>query len=257
MLICAYPIGDSRSYGIIEGTDVYHCTGDLFSGKPMKGDRVGSLADIHLIAPVQPSKILCIGRNYVAHAQERGAEVPSEPLLFLKPPSALADPGEPICLLADMGRVDHEAELAVVIGKRGRFIREADAYDYVLGYTCANDISARDYQSRDGQWSRAKGFDTFCPVGPWINTDLDISHLQVTCTVNEERRQSGNTDEMVFKVPFLIAHLSKIMTLEPGDLILTGTPSGIGPLIAGDHVIVEIEGIGTLSNPVELITPLA
>ena len=257
MFVCAYKDGGSRAYGIIEGNDVYHCPGDIFSVPLTKTNRVGSITDIQLLAPVTPSKLLCIGRNYLAHAHERGEEVPTEPLLFLKPPSSIADPGEPIRLLPNMGRVDHEAELAVVIGKRGRFIHEADASDYIFGYTCANDISARDYQASDGQWSRAKGFDTFCPLGPWISTELDVSHLRITCTVNQELRQEGNTDEMVFKIPLLITYLSRIMTLEPGDVILTGTPAGIGPVNVGNVVVVEIEGIGSLSNPVELLTPPA
>jgi 2-keto-4-pentenoate hydratase/2-oxohepta-3-ene-1,7-dioic acid hydratase in catechol pathway len=199
---------------------------------------------------VRPSKIVCIGRNYVAHAAERQVDVPDEPLIFLKPPSALIGHGAPIEFAADVGRVDHEAELAVIIRSQARRVSRENALGHVLGYTCANDVSARDYQKKDGQWTRAKGFDTFCPLGPWINTDLDPSDLAVRCLVNGELRQDGRTSQMVFGVPALISFVSHVMTLEPGDVILTGTPAGVSQLFDGDMVSVEIEGIGALRNPV-------
>jgi len=214
-----------------------------------------ALDEVQLLAPVEPSKIVCIGRNYVEHAREHNAEVPTVPLMFLKPPSAVIGPNESILLPPQSQRVEHEAELAVVIGKRGRGIPADEALSYVFGYTIANDVTARDLQRRDGQWTRGKGFDTFCPIGPWIETDLDPSDALITCRVNGEVRQSGSTRDMVFSVAQLIAFISSVMTLEPGDVILTGTPAGVGPLNPGDVVSVEIEGIGTLVNPVEAERP--
>lgn len=203
-----------------------------------------------LLAPVTPGKIVCVGRNYRAHARELGNEVPSQPLLFLKPPSALVGPGEPIRLPAASERVEHEAELAVVIGRRLRDATLEDAAAAVLGYTAANDVTARDLQKRDGQWTRAKGFDSFCPAGPWIETELDLATVEVSARVNAELRQHGFVRDLVFPVPELLAYVSAIMTLEPGDLVLTGTPEGVGPLRAGDRVEVTVSGIGRLENPV-------
>ncbi len=208
------------------------------------------LANVQLLAPVQPSKIVCVGRNYAEHAAEMGSDVPPEPLLFLKPPSALLDVGEPVVHPAISRRVDHEAEIAVVIGRRCRFVDEADALDYVFGYTVANDVTARDLQKGDGQWSRGKGFDTFCPVGPWVDTAFDPRSRAVRCSVNGTLRQNGSTDKMIFSIARIIAHAAQAMTLEPGDLILTGTPEGIGPVQPGDVMTVEVEGLGSISNPV-------
>ncbi len=207
-------------------------------------------SQVRLVAPVVPRKIVCVGRNYAAHAEERGHRPPPEPLLFLKPPSAVIGPGEPVVLPSVSQRVDHEAELAVVIGKRCRYVNPQDAWNVVLGYTCANDVTARDLQDRDGQWARAKGFDTFCPVGPWIDTRFEPSRRTIRCLVNDELRQEGTTDQMVFPIPSLLAHISNCMTLEPGDLVLTGTPAGVGPLRPGDTVTVDVEGLGALANPV-------
>ena len=208
------------------------------------------LEAVKLLAPCQPSKIICIGRNYVEHAAEHGAEVPAEPLVFLKPPSALTGPDEPVLLPALSQRVEHEAELVAVIGRRARHLRLDNALDAVLGYTCGNDVTARDLQRRDGQWSRAKGFDSFCPLGPWIETELDWQAQQVQCLVNGQVRQTGSTSDMVFGVPQLLVYVSAVMTLEPGDVLMTGTPSGVSPLHAGDVVAVSVSGIGVLSNPV-------
>ncbi|HEY2509761.1 MAG TPA: fumarylacetoacetate hydrolase family protein [Polyangiaceae bacterium] len=203
-----------------------------------------------LRCPVEPSKILCIGRNYAAHAKELGNDVPSEPLLFLKPPSALLDPGGRIVLPEVSSRVEHEAELGVVFSRRARNVRKEDALAYVFGYTCVGDITARDLQKKDGQWARAKGFDTFCPVGPWIETELDPSKLAVRCRVNGALRQDGVTSNMIFDVPTLIAYASRMMTLEPGDLLVTGTPEGVGPLVDGDALEIEVSGVGTLRTSV-------
>ncbi|MEN6409711.1 MAG: fumarylacetoacetate hydrolase family protein [Anaerolineaceae bacterium] len=205
---------------------------------------------VRLLAPVQPGKIICVGRNYAEHAREMGNETPDIPILFLKPPSSLIAPGETIFLPPQSQQVEHEAELAVVIGRRGRWIAPEDAAGYILGYTVANDVTARDLQRRDGQWTRSKGFDTFCPCGPWIDTEFDPSDALITCHVNTELRQMASTRDMVFTVAQLVAFISSVMTLEPGDMILTGTPAGVGPLTHGDVVEVLIEGLGRLSNPV-------
>ena len=208
------------------------------------------LESVRLLAPVRPSKIICVGRNYVAHAREHNAEVPEYPLLFFKPPTSVIGPGAQIVLPPQSSQVEHEAELVVIIGKRGRWIQAEEALDYVLGYTVANDVTARDLQNRDGQWTRAKGFDTFCPLGPWIETEFDPADRVVTCHVNDEMRQMASTRDMVFNIRQLIAFASSIMTLEPGDALLTGTPAGVGPLQAGDVVKVTIEGLGVLENRV-------
>ncbi len=203
-----------------------------------------------LLAPVTPSKIICVGRNYVAHARELGHEVPKEPLLFFKPPSAVIGPSDAILLPPESERVDHEAELGVVIGARCRDVPREQAPSVIFGYTCVNDVTARDLQKRDGQWARAKGFDTFCPVGPRIVTKLDPQRLRVRCRVDGVTRQDGETRDMLFPVAELVAYISRVFTLEPGDLIATGTPEGVGKLDAGGTVVVEIDEIGALSNPV-------
>jgi 2-keto-4-pentenoate hydratase/2-oxohepta-3-ene-1,7-dioic acid hydratase in catechol pathway len=208
------------------------------------------LESVRLLPPVLPGKIICVGRNYVEHAKEHDSEVPEVPLLFLKPPSTVIGPGDKILLPPQSQRVEHEAELAVVIGRRGRWISPEEALDHVLGYTIANDVTARDLQFRDGQWTRGKGFDTFCPFGPWVETEFDPADALVTCHVNGEMRQMASTRDMVFSVRQLIAFISSVMTLEPGDLLLTGTPAGVGLLLPGDVVEVTIEGLGTLRNPV-------
>ena len=209
------------------------------------------LSMVRLLAPVQPGKIICVGRNYAEHAREQNVEVPDIPMLFMKPPSSVIGPEDTIILPPQSRQVEHEGELAVVIGRRGRWIPAEQAPTYILGYTVANDVTARDLQRRDGQWTRGKGFDTFCPLGPWIETDLDPADVLVQTRVNGEMRQMASTREMMFPVQQLIAFISSVMTLEPGDLILTGTPAGIGPLNAGDAVEVTVEGIGALQNTVE------
>ncbi len=209
------------------------------------------LEEVRLLPPVQPGKIIAIGRNYPEHAKEHDVEIPEVPMIFLKPPSAVIGPGSTIILPPQSAQVEHESELGVVISRSGRWIKQEDVKDHILGYTIVNDVTARDLQRRDGQWSRAKGFDTFCPVGPWIETDLDPSDILITCRVNGEIRQLSSTREMVFSVMQLIVYISSVMTLEPGDLILTGTPAGVGLLTDGDIVEIEIEGIGILRNQVK------
>lgn len=205
---------------------------------------------VRLLPPVQPTKIICVGRNYAEHAREHQAEVPDVPLLFLKPPSSLIGAGENIILPPQSQQVEHEAELVVVIGKSGRWITPETALDYVLGYTIANDVTARDLQRRDNQWTRAKGFDTFCPLGPWVDTDFNPADAMITCTVNGEMRQMASTRDMVFNVRQLITFASSVMTLEPEDVLLTGTPAGVAPLRPGDIVEVAIDRLGSLKNPV-------
>lgn len=221
-----------------------------FDGSPWDGARLGSIeiawSSADLRAPVNPSKIVCIGRNYAAHAKELGNDPPKEPLLFLKAPSSVIGPGGAVVLPRESERVEHEAELGVVIGQRVRKVAREQALEAVYGYTCVCDVTARDLQKKDGQWTRAKGFDTFCPVGPWIETELDPTDLSVKCLVDGAERQSGRTSQMIFDVPTLIAYVSSVMTLEPGDLLVTGTPEGVGPLLPGNKVTIAIEGIGEL-----------
>ena len=204
-----------------------------------------------LLAPAAPTKIVAVGRNYADHAKERGKPVPKEPLLFLKPPSAVVGPGEPIRVPAWAGRVDHEAELAVVIGRRAVDLPGPErALDHVFAATCANDVTARELQEKDVQFTRAKGFDTFCPLGPCLATGLDLGRLRVSARVNGELRQDGRTEDLIFPVAHVVWYVSRVMTLLPGDIICTGTPAGVGPLRPGDEAEVEVEGVGVLRNPV-------
>ncbi|MBN2388772.1 MAG: fumarylacetoacetate hydrolase family protein [Anaerolineales bacterium] len=227
--------------------------GDLFGTYRRKEAEI-PLGTVQLLAPMQPSKILCVGRNFVEHAKEHNAEVPMVPLIFMKPPSSILHPGGSIVLPPQSQQVEHEAELVVVIGKRGRNITAEEAQKYVYGYTIGNDVTARDLQRSDNQWTRAKGFDTFCPFGPWVDTEFDPADAVITCRVGGQPRQMASTRDMVFNVPNLVAFVSSVMTLEPGDLLFTGTPAGVSPLKAGDLVEVEIEGLGRLSNPVVAAT---
>jgi 2-keto-4-pentenoate hydratase/2-oxohepta-3-ene-1,7-dioic acid hydratase in catechol pathway len=209
------------------------------------------LAEVELLPLVRPSKIVCVGLNYLGHARELDLPAPEEPVLFLKPPSSVIGPGDAIVMPADSERVDYEAELALVVGRTARHVSEADAPNHLFGYTCANDVTARDLQQKDGQWTRAKSFDTFCPVGPWIETQVaDERALALRAVVNGQLRQEGNTSDMIFSPARLISFISRVMTLLPGDVILTGTPAGIGPLRHGDEVSVEIDQVGFLLNPV-------
>jgi 2-keto-4-pentenoate hydratase/2-oxohepta-3-ene-1,7-dioic acid hydratase in catechol pathway len=209
------------------------------------------LADVRLLAPVLPSKVIAIGKNYADHVREMGGEPPPEPVIFLKPSTAVVGPRDPIVYPAELSeRVDFEGELAVVIGRLCRQVPAARVPEVIFGYTCANDVTARDLQARDGQWARAKGFDTFCPLGPWIRTDLNPADLELTTVVNGEIRQNARTSQLLHDVTALITYVSAVMTLLPGDVLLTGTPAGVGPLKEGDEVSVTIENIGTLTNGV-------
>lgn len=239
----------SPSFGWVMEDKVGDLEGSPFS-QFSRAEAIHPLEEVKLLPPVIPSKIICVGRNYVAHAKEHDAEVPEVPLIFLKPPSTIIAHGETIHLPPQSQQVEHEAELVVVIGKTGRWIPPEDANDHVFGFTIANDVSARDLQFRDGQWTRGKGFDTFCPLGPWIETEFDPADAVITCHVNDEMRQMASTRDMVFNVRQLIAFVSSVMTLYQGDLLLTGTPAGVSTIVDGDIVEVSIEGIGSLHNPV-------
>lgn len=232
-------------FAALEGAEALPYDRAPWDGGVPTGARV-PWSEGELLCPVTPSKIVCVGRNYAQHARELGSEVPKEPLLFFKPPSALLDPGGTIELPPQSRRVDHEAELAVVVGRRLRRAAADEAAAAVFGYTCAGDITARDLQKSDGQWTRAKGFDTFCPVGPWIEASLDLDAAEISCRVGGAERQRGRASEMVFGVPALLAFASQVMTLLPGDVFLTGTPEGVGPLASGDALEIEVSGVGTL-----------
>lgn len=208
------------------------------------------LESVRLLAPIQPSKIVCVGRNYAAHVKEHQAEIPEYPLIFLKPPSSVIGQNDTIILPPQSKQVEHEAELAIVIGKRSRWVPAEQATSVIYGYTIANDVTARDLQKRDGQWTRSKSFDSFCPLGPYIETEFDPADAVISCFVNDDMRQMASTRDMIFDTRQLVAFITSIMTLLPGDIILTGTPAGVSPLSPGDIVKVSIEGLGILQNPV-------
>jgi 2-keto-4-pentenoate hydratase/2-oxohepta-3-ene-1,7-dioic acid hydratase in catechol pathway len=254
MRIARYTTGGDPAFAVVEGEPGQQVLaavhGDpLYQDIIFTGERI-DLDDARLLAPVIPrSKIVAIGRNYADHAAELGNEVPEEPVMFLKPNTAIVGPGDPVVMPPQSERVDYEGELAVVISRLCKDVPENKVADVVFGYTCANDVTARDLQDKDVQWARSKGFDTFCPVGPWIQTDLDVTDLAITTRLDGETVQQSRTSLMVHPVAKLVAYVSAMMTLLPGDLLLTGTPAGIGPVKQGQRVEVEIEGIGVLSNP--------
>ena len=236
--------------GVISGENVREVTGEMF-GRWSVTNRSWLLSDIKLLPPVEPSKIVCLGRNYLDHAAEFNNVPPKEPLIFLKPPSSLLPPDDPIVLPPNVQRVDHEGELAVVISRTCSQLRDGDdVRPYIAGYTCLNDVSARDYQPIDKQWTRAKGFDTFCPLGPVLETEYDLASGTVETLLNGQRKQYSPLSAMIFPVDVIIPWVSRVMTLVPGDVIATGTPAGVSPMRAGDVVEVVIAGIGTLRNPV-------
>lgn len=250
MRFVRYQLGKSQpNYGWVYENKIGPIDGSPF-GEYRRLEAEIPMESVRLLPPTIPSKIVCLGRNYEEHAKEHGAEVPQIPLIFLKPPSVLIGQGENIVLPPQSNQVEHEAELAIVIGKSGRWIGTDNATDHIFGYTIANDVTARDLQRSDPQWTRSKGFDTFCPLGPWIETEMDPYDILITCRVNDNIRQMASTRDMVFSIPQIIAFISSVMLLEPGDVILTGTPAGVGVLEAGDVVKASIEGIGELINPV-------
>lgn len=261
MKVARFQFEGEISYGVLDeagdgtGVELVELRGDpMVAGYDTTGRRI-RFEDVRLLAPVIPrSKIVCVGKNYADHVaemkHETGGDVPEEPLLFLKPNTSIVGPGDAIVRPAISDRVEYEGELAMIVGAVAKHVPEEEALKHVFGFTCANDVTARDLQIKDGQWSRGKGFDTFCPLGPVIETDPDLSDARVVTRVNGEVRQDGRTSQLIFSLARIVAHASQAFTLLPGDVILTGTPSGVGRLEAGDTVEVEVEGIGILSNPV-------
>jgi 2-keto-4-pentenoate hydratase/2-oxohepta-3-ene-1,7-dioic acid hydratase in catechol pathway len=259
--IARFAVNGEVSFGVVEGPGndpadlvVSAVTGHPFAPLVFTGER-HPLASVRLLAPVLPSKVVCIGKNYADHVAEMGglsgaSEAPVDPVVFLKPSTSVIGPGDPIVLPRNSERVDHEAELGIVIGRLCREVPRERAHDVILGYTCGNDVTARDHQKHDGQWTRGKSHDSFCPLGPWVETELSPDSLQVQCAVDGEVRQDGNTSSLLHDIPAIIEWVTAFMTLLPGDVILTGTPAGVGPLVAGNAVTVLVEGIGPLTNPV-------
>jgi len=243
-------------YGLLEGDTIREIYGSIY-GAFKVGNRSSELEECTLLPPVQPSKIICVARNYPEHAREMGGDAPREPLLFLKPSSAVQASGQPIVIPSGVGQVDFEGELAVVIRRKARFVSEQEATRVILGYTCLNDVTARDIQSKEQRFTRAKGFDTFCPIGPWLVTGISPLNRRIRTYVNGEVKQDGDSRDMLHGVWALVSFISRVMTLEPGDVIATGTPQGVGKIVPGDRVEVEIEGIGTLSNPVIAEEPVS
>ncbi len=251
MRLVRFSHGDRIATGAVEpGSDLIRVLAGTFFENPLPTGEEIPLGDVRLLAPVLPSKVIGVGRNYPAHAKEIGNGVPEEPLVFLKPSTSVSGPGDAIPLPPISRRVDYEGELAVVIGRVARNVKAEEAYRSILGYTCGNDVTLRDLQEKDDQWTRAKGFDGACPLGPWIETELDPNDLRIETRVNGETKQSARTSEMAVGVASLIEFVTTFMTLLPGDVLMTGTPEGIGPLAPGDQVEVEVEGIGILANPV-------
>lgn len=251
MRLLRFRYGDRIATGAVDrGSDEVRVLKGTFFEDPLPTGEMVPLDDVHLLAPVLPSKLVCVGRNYAAHAAEFGMQVPEEPVLFLKPSTAVIGPNDPIELLPVSRRIDYEGELAVVIGRLARDVRAEDAFKFILGYTCANDVTLRDLQKIDDQWARAKGFDGSCPLGPWIETDLDPNDATVRTRLNGDIRQQASTSDMVFGVATLIEYITAFMTLLPGDALLTGTPEGVGKLADGDVVEVEVDGVGVLRNEV-------
>jgi 2-keto-4-pentenoate hydratase/2-oxohepta-3-ene-1,7-dioic acid hydratase in catechol pathway len=249
MRLVRFRFGDRIATGVVEGDAVRALAGTFFENPVPSGEEI-PLDDVRLLAPILPSKVVCLGKNYAAHAAEFGGEVPEEPLLFLKPSTSVSGPGDPIPLPPISNRVDYEGELAVVIGRIARNVRAEETFRYILGYTCGNDVTLRDLQKKDDQWARAKGFDGSCPLGPWVETELDPIDVHLETRVNGEVRQSASTSDMVFGVATIIEFVTEFMTLLPGDVIMTGTPEGVGKLEPGDRVEVVVDGVGVLMNPV-------
>jgi 2-keto-4-pentenoate hydratase/2-oxohepta-3-ene-1,7-dioic acid hydratase in catechol pathway len=242
--------GGETFYAVASENELRRASGDPFAGLTAGAVIAGGLSSVTVLAPVRPSKIVCVGLNYKDHAGEVGKALPAEPLLFIKPASAVIGPGEPIRRPPGVGRVDHEAELGLVIGRRAHRVPAARAWDYILGLTCVNDVTARDLQKKESQYTRCKGFDTFAPIGPCIATGLGAGPRAVEGWVNGQRRQGSSTAHLIFPIEHLVEFIAFVMTLEPGDIISTGTPEGIGPLAAGDSVTIKVEGVGELTNPV-------
>ncbi|WP_406676304.1 fumarylacetoacetate hydrolase family protein [Neomoorella carbonis] len=242
-----FTTGKETFYGRLDGETIIAFEGDIF-GEYRENGRRFNLKEVRLLAPCRPGKAVCVGLNYRNHAAEMAEKVPDEPIIFIKPPTSVIGPNENIIYWPMVGRLDYEAELAVVIGRKAHNVKEAEAEEYIFGYTVGNDVTARDLQQKDGQWTRAKSFDTFLPLGPYIVRGIDVSDLRVQSYLNGELKQDGRTSQLIFSVPFLVSFISRVMTLLPGDIILTGTPEGVGPMQVGDTVEIRVEGIGSLVN---------
>ncbi|WP_350274585.1 fumarylacetoacetate hydrolase family protein [Kribbella sp. HUAS MG21] len=258
MRIARFSVDDEPKYGVVETDDPEGLVGTvnvldsdpLYRSAQFTGEKL-QLADVRLLAPVIPrSKVVCVGRNYAAHAAELGNDVPTEPMIFLKPNTSVIGPRDGIVYPEQTNDLHFEGELAIVIGRICRDLPKERVNEVIFGYTIANDVTARDLQKTDGQWARAKGYDTFCPIGPWISTELDVSDLRVSTELNGEPKQDGRTSQFIFDIPSVLAYITSFTTLLPGDVVLTGTPAGVGPMLPGDEVSVSVEGIGTLTNKV-------
>ncbi|ONI77612.1 2-hydroxyhepta-2,4-diene-1,7-dioate isomerase [Kribbella sp. ALI-6-A] len=258
MRIARFSVDDEPKYGLVETDDPEGLVGTvavldsdpLYRPVKLTGETL-QLADVRLLAPVIPrSKVVCVGRNYADHAAELGNDVPAEPMIFFKPNTSVIGPRDGIVYPEQTNNLHFEGELAIVIGRICRDLPRERAEEVIFGYTIANDVTARDLQKTDGQWARAKGYDTFCPLGPWITTDLDVSDVRVSTQVNGEPKQDGRTSQFIFDIPEVLAYITSFTTLLPGDVVLTGTPAGVGPMLPGDEVAVSVEGIGTLTNKV-------
>lgn len=250
MRFCRYRVNESIGYGLVEGDNIAIISPDPFSKWKRTGNTIG-LANAKLLAPCVPTKVVCVGLNYIDHASELSMDVPKEPVIFLKPATAIIGSEDAIIYPGSSRQVDYEAEIGMVIKKTATNVSAADAAEYILGYTCANDVTARDLQRRDGQWTRAKGFNTFAPIGPWVDTEYDPTGMTVESVLNGKIMQSSSTENMIFDFPFLVEFISGVMTLNPGDVIMTGTPPGVGPMNPGDTIVVRIEGLGILKNVVK------
>jgi 2-keto-4-pentenoate hydratase/2-oxohepta-3-ene-1,7-dioic acid hydratase in catechol pathway len=249
MQLARFRHGTRIATGSVHDDFVRPLRGTFFEDPLPTGEEI-PLSEVRLLVPVIPSKVVCVGKNYVEHAEEMGGRVPDEPLIFMKPSTSVIGPGDDILRPSWVGAVHHESELAVVIGRIARDVSVENAGRYILGYTCGNDVTARDLQGKDGQWTRAKGFDSFCPLGPWIETEIEVADVAVECRVNGEVRQHARTSQLTFGPGELIEYITRVMTLLPGDVIMTGTPAGVGPIEVGDRVEVEVEGIGVLETGV-------
>lgn len=250
MKLLQYSSDDKTFFGVLQNGFVYQIQGDIFSGFTVLENKIHKIESIKILPPVYPSKIIAVGINYRDHAEEFNHQIPEEPVLFMKPSTSIAGHDEAIIYPSSSKRVDYEAEIAAVLKKEAYKVAEKDAEDYILGYTCLNDVTARDLQRKDGQWTRAKSFNTFCPIGPVIETEIDPNNVNIYSRLNGEKRQSSNTKNFIFPLFTLFSYITNIMTLLPGDIITTGTPSGVGPMKPGDTVEIEVDGIGVLRNKV-------
>jgi len=250
MRLVRYKIDGRTAFGVLTSEEIAELDGNLFGALRVSGKRYAR-SGVKLLSPCNPGKVIAVGLNYRDHAAELGFKVPAEPIIFLKPSTTVIGPGDTIVYPVMSGQVDYEAELGVIMKDRVKNIGPDESASHILGYTCANDVTARDLQKKDGQWTRSKSFDTFCPIGPWIETDLNPNDLLIESYLNSERRQSSRTAQLIFSIDYLISFISNIMTLFPGDLIITGTPAGIGPMKPGDEIEIRIEGIGSLVNKVK------